>query len=116
MSNEALSRIPANFGYQFPLYKGYFFQGWNSIGVASNPQPNAGMPNGAFYSTISMDYKNQSRSSSDIGHYREVISKRPNYHLLPNNLVTKILFDQERAEPTAVEVRHTSWIKERMIA
>jgi hypothetical protein len=82
----------------------FFFRGWNSIGISSNPQPNDGEPNGAFYSTISLDFKNQSRSSSDIGNYREVVGHRPNYHLLTEHFVTKILIDEETLAPTAVEV------------
>jgi len=89
----------------------YFFRGWNSIGIASNPQPNAGYPNGAFYGTLSMNFENQSRSSSDIGHFREVIGQRPNYHLLPGYLVTKILFDSKNIKPTAVQVGHAKTMK-----
>lgn len=88
----------------------YFFRGWNSIGIASNPQPNAGFPNGAFYGTISLNFDNQSRSSSDIGHYREVVGTRPNYHLLPGYLVTKILFDKNK-KANAVHVSHFGTMK-----
>jgi hypothetical protein len=58
-----------------------------------------------------MNFNNQSRSSSDIGHFRDVIGQRPNYHLLPGYLVTKILVDKESIKPTAVQVGHTKTIK-----
>jgi len=58
-----------------------------------------------------MNFNNQSRSSSDLGYFREVISQRPNYHLLPGYLVTKILFDKEDIKPTAVQVSHAKSIE-----
>ena len=58
-----------------------------------------------------MNFNNQSRSSSDIGHFREVIGQRPNYHLLPGYLVTKILFGKEKVKPTAVQVGHAKTMK-----
>ena len=58
-----------------------------------------------------MNFNNQSRSSSDIGHFRKVIGQRPNYHLLPGYVVTKILFDKEKIKPTAVQVGYAKTIK-----
>ncbi|KAK5152317.1 hypothetical protein LTR04_006461 [Oleoguttula sp. CCFEE 6159] len=81
-----------------------FFSGWNGIGVASNPQPNVGDANGAFYSTLSLDFKNQSRSSASTAYYRPMIGKRPNYHLVAGQSVTKILFSKKTMRATSVNV------------
>jgi len=91
-------------------YTENFFRGWSSIGVALNPQPNAGDANGAFYGTLSLDFKNQSRSSSSSAHYRPIIGKRPNYHLVTGQSVTKILFDKKKMQATSVDVSPTNRI------
>ncbi|KAL2357375.1 glucose-methanol-choline oxidoreductase, partial [Cryomyces antarcticus] len=87
--------------FQYPVIKN-FFSGWNGIGVASNPQPNVGDANGAFYSTLSLDFKNQSRSSASTAYYRPMIGKRPNYHLVAGQSVTKILFSKKTMRATSV--------------
>ncbi|KAL9098087.1 MAG: hypothetical protein Q9163_006185, partial [Psora crenata] len=79
-----------------------FFRGWNEIGIPSNPQPNAGDNNGAIYSTISMDFKNQSRSTASSAHYRPVVGKRPNYHLITRHSVTKLSLDKTKVKATSV--------------
>ncbi|KAG9587732.1 alcohol oxidase, partial [Aureobasidium melanogenum] len=80
--------------YQYPVIKN-FFAGWNSIGIAINPQPNNGEATGAFYSTISAYAKNQSRSHASNAYYRPIANVRKNLHLVTGHLVTKINFDQE---------------------
>ena len=80
--------------FQYPVLK-YFYPAWNSIGVFVNPRPNNGQALGAFYSPLSLDAWNQSRSSSDTAHYRPSIGKRQNLHLIPLHSVTKINIDQK---------------------
>ncbi len=80
-----------------------FFRGWNAIGVASNPQPNAGDATGAFYSTVSLDAKNQSRSSASDAYYRPIAGKRSNFHLITGQSVTKINLDKNK-RATSVNV------------
>jgi hypothetical protein len=82
---------------------GHFFRGWNAIGVASNPQPNAGNATGAFYSTVSLDAKNQSRSTASDAYYRPIVGKRPNFHLITGQSVTKINLNHKR-RATSVNV------------
>lgn len=72
-----------------------FFAGWDSIGIAINPQPNNGEATGAFYSTISAYANNQSRSHASNAYYRPIANVRKNLHLMTGHLVTKINFDQE---------------------
>ena len=88
--------------FQYPVLK-YFFPAWNSIGVFSNSQPNDGQAIGAFYSPLSLDAWNQSRSSSDTAHYRPVAGKRQNFHLLPLHSVTKIQVDRNSKQTVGVE-------------
>lgn len=73
-----------------------FFRGWNSIGVATQPQPNAGDANGAFYSSVSLKVVNQSRSSASDAYYRPIAGKRDNFHLVTGHTVTQINFDEHK--------------------
>lgn len=79
-----------------------FFHGWNSIGIAFNAQPNAGDSSGAFYGVISLNFKNQSRSTASSAHYRPIVGRRPNYHLISGQAVTKIVFDKKKLQATSV--------------
>ena len=88
--------------FQYPIMK-YFFPAWESVGIASNPQPNDGRALGAFYSPLSLDAWNESRSSSDTAHYRPIVGKRPNFHLIALHAVTKINVDTERKQATGVQ-------------
>ncbi|KAL8730202.1 MAG: hypothetical protein Q9181_004741, partial [Wetmoreana brouardii] len=88
--------------YQYPVLK-YFYKAWNSIGVPSNPQPNAGRAVDAFYSTLSISALNQSRSSADTAYFRPIADKRPNFHLLPLHSVTKIVIDKKNKKATGVQ-------------
>jgi choline dehydrogenase-like flavoprotein len=74
----------------------YFFQGWNSIGVPTQPEPNAGNGNGVFYGAISLFAKNQSRASANDAYYLPIAGKRPNFHLITEHAVSKINFDRIR--------------------
>jgi len=78
-----------------------FFRGWNSIGVATQPQPNNGNANGAFYSSVSLTAVNQSRSSASSAYYRPIVGTRENFHLITGHTVTKINFSRQK---TAISV------------
>jgi len=80
-----------------------FFEGWQSIGLAAQPQPNAGDANGVFYSPISLKAVNQSRSTASDGYYRPIAETRHNFHLLTRHEVTTINFDEDR-KATSVSV------------
>ncbi|GAB7337029.1 hypothetical protein MBLNU457_g2441t1 [Dothideomycetes sp. NU457] len=79
--------------YQYPIIHN-FFRGWNSIGVTTQPQPNAGDANGAFYGPVSLTAVNQSRSSASTAYYRPIAGKRDNFHLITGHTVTKINFSK----------------------
>ena len=87
--------------FQYPVLK-YFFPAWNSVGIFSNSQPNNGRALGAFYSILSLDTWNESRSSSDTAHYRPLVGRRPNFHLIPLHAVTNIQIDKESKRATGV--------------
>ncbi|KAL8742857.1 MAG: hypothetical protein Q9190_004720 [Brigantiaea leucoxantha] len=100
--------IGASFAnFQFPIIKN-FYRAWNQIGIPSNPQPNDGLTNGAFYSTISIDAKNQSRSSAFTGYYKPIDGQRPNFHLLPRHSVSKIKFEKQGKNLRAKRVKFIS--------
>lgn len=83
-----------------------FFRGWNSIGIATQPQPAGGDSNGVFYGTVSIKGRNQSRDSSANAYYRPIAKKRRNLHLLVGSAVSKINFD-ERKRAVSVDVSGT---------
>lgn len=73
---------------------------WNAalaVGIAANPEPNGGDSNGLFSMLKSLDPKTETRSYAKTGHYDRVIKTRPNYHLITNQLVSKVLFDGHTA-------------------
>lgn len=80
-----------------------FFRAWNAIGVATQPEPNAGDANGAFYSPVSLKAKNQSRSDASDAYYRHIAGSRDNFHLLTGHAVSKINFDDQK-KATSVSV------------
>ncbi|KAK3725483.1 hypothetical protein LTR37_000453 [Vermiconidia calcicola] len=103
---DVISRNPAVHGtngpvessfsnYQYPIIKN-FFRGWNAIGLATQPEPDGGDANGAFYSTVSLKANNQSRSDASDAYYRPIAGKRDNFHLITGQTVTKINFDQDK--------------------
>lgn len=72
--------------------------------MALNSQPNDGDANGAIYTPLSLTFANQSRCSSSTAHYRPVVGKRPNFHLIAGHSVTKILIDKMSMQATGVNV------------
>ncbi|CAD0095458.1 unnamed protein product [Aureobasidium vineae] len=88
-----------------------FFAGWDSIGVAINPQPNNGEATGAFYSTISAYAKNQSRAHASNAYYRPVANVRRNLHLLTGHTVSKINFDKELKAVSVDATNETSTVR-----
>lgn len=79
--------------------------------MRSNPQPNDGDANGAFYAPLSLTFWNQSRCSSSTAHYRPIVDKRPNFHLIANQSVAKILIDQKSKQATGVQVSQIGIIR-----
>ncbi|KAI7227323.1 GMC oxidoreductase [Hortaea werneckii] len=79
--------------FQWPIAKN-FFRGWNAIGLLTQPQPNAGDANGAIYGPLSLNAKNQSRSSASSAYYRPIADERSNLHLIVGHAASKINFDR----------------------
>ncbi len=57
---------------------------------------------------MSLDAKNQSRSTAASAHFRPFIGRRPNYHLVPGHTVTKIGFDKESMTANSVSFMNRS--------
>ena len=74
-----------------------FFRGWSSLGIEVAEDPAAGDKTGAFWAPSSLDPKDETRSYARTAHYDRVIQSRPNYHLLPNSVVTKITIEHGAA-------------------
>jgi choline dehydrogenase len=70
-----------------------FYNGARSLGIEAREDPNAGDATGIFHLQRSVDPKTQTRSTARINHYDRVIDSRPNYHVLSNSIVAKIIFE-----------------------
>ncbi|KAI7462731.1 GMC oxidoreductase [Hortaea werneckii] len=79
--------------FQWPIAKN-FFRGWNTIGLLTQPQPNAGDANGVIYGPLSLNARNQSRSSASRAYYRPIARQRGNIHLIVGHAASKIHFDR----------------------
>lgn len=69
-----------------------FYNAARSLDIEAREDPNAGDATGLFHLQRSVDPKTQTRSTARINHYDRVIDSRPNYHVLPNSIVAKIVF------------------------
>lgn len=68
---------------------------WNaalSVGIKFNPEPNGGDNGGLYQMLKALDPRTETRSYAKTTHYDRVIASRPNYHLIPNTLVSKVSF------------------------
>lgn len=74
-----------------------FIRGWGSLGVLTPQDPSGGDSNGVFWSTGSLDPKDETRSYARSAHYDRIIDSRPNYHVLANSAVIKINFEGNTA-------------------
>ncbi|KAG8163562.1 hypothetical protein KVR01_006859 [Diaporthe batatas] len=111
-----ISWIDSVHGFGGPVqntYPNYFFPGsgnwWvaaNSSGVNPCPDPNAGDVKGIFWLRLSEDAEKRHRNHARINHYERVISSRPNYHLLPDTTVRRVLFEGNKT--TGVELMPTT--------
>ena len=82
--------------FQFESIKNYF-DGWASLGIVTPDDPADGVKSGAFNVPSCLDPKDETRSYARSAHYDRVIPSRPNYHLLPNTAVSKIIIDGDTA-------------------
>lgn len=74
-----------------------FVDAWHGLGVLTPHDPAAGTARGVFTSPNSLDPKDETRFSSRRAHYDRVIEQRPNYHLLAETAVSRILLEGRRA-------------------
>ncbi|RPA73561.1 alcohol oxidase [Ascobolus immersus RN42] len=75
--------------FRYPQTQAYF----EALGAMGVPKTNGSI--GRFWIPTALNPTDMTRSYSKIG-YHEPASSRPNYHLLPGNQVTKILFDSNK--------------------
>ncbi|KAF2260261.1 choline dehydrogenase-like protein [Lojkania enalia] len=73
-----------------------FYNAARSFGIRAPKDADAGDPAGIFRLQRAVDPKTQTRSSARINHYENVIP-RPNYHILPNTAVGRVLFEAKTA-------------------
>lgn len=66
-------------------------------GVTPAPDSNNGSPVGLFYLLRTLDPDTETRSYARSAHYDRVIATRPNYHLLPEQQVSKVVFEGKKA-------------------
>lgn len=67
---------------------------WNAaleVGFQPAADINSGNPIGISWFTTTVDFTNRSRSDARINHYDRVTATRPNYHVLADHTVSKII-------------------------
>ncbi|KAK3946924.1 hypothetical protein QBC32DRAFT_374637 [Pseudoneurospora amorphoporcata] len=68
---------------------------WNaakSVGLPAVKDPNGGDNLGIYWFPHAVDASTRTRSHSKRNHYDRVKDSRPNYHILPSNMVSKVIF------------------------
>lgn len=74
-----------------------FFRGWHSLGVPTPNDPGSGDAKGVFWAPSSLDPRDETRSYARTAHYDRVVTSRPNYHLLTNTAVRRVIFKGKTA-------------------
>jgi choline dehydrogenase len=74
-----------------------FFSGWHTLGISTPQDPNGGDANGVFWAPGSLDPKDETRSYARTAHYDRVVDERPNYHILTNTAVIKVILEGNAA-------------------
>jgi choline dehydrogenase len=73
---------------------------WNAaleVGFHATADISSGNPIGISWYTTTVDFTNRTRSDARINHYDRVAATRPNYHVLPEHTVSKIILDGNKA-------------------
>lgn len=63
-----------------------------SVGLPAVKDPNGGDDLGIYWFPHVVDASTRTRSHSRRNHYDRVKDSRPNYHILPSNMVSKVIF------------------------
>ncbi|KAH6646280.1 hypothetical protein BKA67DRAFT_98021 [Truncatella angustata] len=102
-----ISYIDEVHGHAGPVqgsYPPYFFPGsgkwWQAAldsGIKESSDPNGGDNTGIFFFPTLLDPVNGTRSYARINHFERVKESRPNYHILAEHTVGKVLFSGTRA-------------------
>ncbi|KAL5611843.1 hypothetical protein BROUX41_000583 [Berkeleyomyces rouxiae] len=110
-----ISFVPEAHGNDGPVqvsYPNYYFPGsgiwWDAVKNLGFPliqDMNAGHPVGLGWFTTVSDFTNRTRSHARLNHYTRVIKTRPNYHILPETTVARVLFSRAKK---AVGVEYVS--------
>lgn len=64
----------------------------NAVGLPAVEDPLAGSKVGVFAMPSVLDARTMTRSYSKVNHYDRVSQARPNYHILPSHMVSKVTF------------------------
>lgn len=76
----------------FPYCIENYFRAFNSLGVGTPKDPASGHATGVYWGPSSLDPRNETRSYARTAHYNRA-AWRPNYHLLTESAVTRIIFN-----------------------
>ncbi|KKA31082.1 hypothetical protein TD95_001793 [Thielaviopsis punctulata] len=101
-----ISFVPDVHGSHGPVqvsYPNYYFPGsgiwWDAVknlGFPLMDDMNSGHPVGLGWFTTLADFTNRTRSHARLNHYTRVIKTRPNYHVLPETTVARVLFNKHK--------------------
>jgi choline dehydrogenase len=74
-----------------------FFRGYHSLNISTAKDPGNGNKEGVFWAPSTLDPRDETRSYARRSHYDRTAHGRPNYHILPETTVTKVLFEGKTA-------------------
>ncbi|KAK4162309.1 putative GMC oxidoreductase [Cladorrhinum sp. PSN259] len=88
---------PLQYTYPPHMYPGgeTWWNAANAVGLPAVEDPLAGHKAGVFPIPSVIDARTMTRSYSKVNHFDRVIASRPNYHILPSNMVSKVLFRED---------------------
>lgn len=78
------------------MYAGNWFEAAVSSGLRAVGDPSAGDASGVIFFPTVADFTSRTRSHARLNHY-ERVKTRPNYHILAEHTVSRVLFEKKRA-------------------
>ncbi|KAK4229239.1 putative GMC oxidoreductase [Podospora fimiseda] len=96
---------PVQYTYPQHSYPGgeVWYNAANAVGLPHIEDPLAGHKAGVFPMPSVLDAATGTRSYAKVNHYDRVSAARPNYHILPSNMVSKVIFREDCKTVRGVE-------------
>ncbi|EXJ84859.1 hypothetical protein A1O3_05534 [Capronia epimyces CBS 606.96] len=114
LSDQPVTFNAAVHGFQGPMQVSYpeyywpqtvnWFEALNALQIPTSFDPNGGLSAGGYFLPLSIDPSNQTRSDARRA-YHDAAAGRPNYHVLTNAQVGRVIFNNDSSTATGPGVR-----------